>query len=150
MGLLTTKSCCFCLSLRTGGLVLGYLVVLSSILHTLDLSYKYYRHTSMIHRGYNSYGEEHEYHLSVIKSERIYYAVTVGTNCTTFSHSVLLFKQIYYSKYSLIFSDLSICFARIDCLAVWYLQGKQLNLFLKWAFVIAIISKSNKTLTKVI
>lgn len=40
MGLFTTKNFFFCLSLKTGGLALSILVLLSSILATMDLTYK--------------------------------------------------------------------------------------------------------------
>lgn len=45
MGLLTAKTCCFCLDLRTGSLAIGYLFLFGSIFGILQPTFKQIQHS---------------------------------------------------------------------------------------------------------
>lgn len=76
MGLLTTKSCCFCLNLRTGGLALGYLLALHAIIAISDAIYKYIQPR---YHGYDRIGA----------SETTKFAVQIGEHQQIISHFTL-------------------------------------------------------------
>lgn len=105
MGLLTTKSCCFCLSLRTGSLALGYLFIFHGIIAISDAIYRY------IQPGYHAY-----YHYFVSKTTK--FAVQIGMA----SQKSFLIKSVKFSAdFVYRCSAFADHFGSIVHLAVWHL-----------------------------
>lgn len=76
MGLFTTKSCLFCLSLRTGGFALGILALLHGIIGTVYVFYRY---------EIGNWKQQYEYGPNLTAYGRKYVASCIGTNQKAFS-----------------------------------------------------------------
>lgn len=122
MGLFTTKSCCFCLSVRTGGIAFGVLVLLQGILSTLVAIHEHTQYS----RYYRSMYRD-SYSPNYAKA----FIVQLGTNYTSIHNyfikltentCICLILTMFVVQYA--YSDRSTHYIRCNCLAIWHLQGK--------------------------
>lgn len=130
MGLFTTKSCCICLSLRTGGIVLGTLVLLHGIIGTFQPIYEQIQHARYYRSMYREYGDSY--------FRNAYSPVAqVGTNhirinlLIDLQQIACLFNSnnIHFVRYA--YSVRTAHYIRCNCLAIWHLQGKIKILFFR-------------------
>lgn len=123
MCLLVTKCFCYCLSLRTRALILGYFAVLSRIIFTVVYTYKYLQ------------SSEKKFFYSQPEADHILFATFFGTIYLFLLLSSLLKLYYIYWNYSMVYSDQSTDYFLFNCLDVWNLQGKRNYLPQKWAFI---------------
>lgn len=123
MCLLVTKCFCYCLSLRTRALILGYFAVLSRIIFTVVYTYKYLQ------------SSEKKFFYSQPEADHILFATFFGTIYLFLLLSSLLKLYYIYWNNSMVYSDQSTDYTLFNCLDVWNLQGKRNYLPQKWAFI---------------